>query len=176
MSQVQTQILIKFIFRVLTKHHLFSKTSAFPINLKIKILTKPSFRISSKIQLHNLYKTSAAKCWTNSIFKILTSPCAQSLNKRLVLCPNVSSQINKLLPTWSSASKSATVTTSASFKLASSHLRVKFTKQELVSQVASGPHPMRRARSLSRKLVPDVHLWMKHPALRSQLRKFQIWM
>ena len=30
-------------------------------DLKIKILTKPSLRISTKIQLHNLYKTSAAK-------------------------------------------------------------------------------------------------------------------
>ena len=48
-----------------------------PINLKIKILTKPSFRISSKIQLHNLYKTSAAKCWTYSSFKI--SPRFESI-------------------------------------------------------------------------------------------------
>ena len=84
MSQVQTQILIKFIFRVLTKHQLLSKTSASPINLKFKILTKPSFRISSKIQLHNLYKTSAAKCWTNSSFKI--SPKLQLLNLDQPLC------------------------------------------------------------------------------------------
>ena len=137
MSQVQTQILIKFIFRVLTKHQLLSKTSTNPINLKFKILTKPSFRVSSKIQLHNLYKTSAAKCWTNSSFKILTNPRAQSLNKRLGLCPNVSSQINKLLPTWSSASTSATVTTSTNFELASSNARVtsiKSTKRDGVSQ------------------------------------------
>ena len=39
-----------------------NQTSAPPQNLKFKILTKPSFRISTKIQLHNLYKTSAAKC------------------------------------------------------------------------------------------------------------------
>ena len=38
-----------------------NQTSASPQNLKFKILTKPSFRISTKIQLHNLYKTSAAK-------------------------------------------------------------------------------------------------------------------
>ena len=114
-----------------------NQTSASPLNLKFKVLTKPSFRISTKIQLHNLYKTSAAKCWTNFNFKILTNPCAQSLNKSLALGPNVSSQIyNKLLPTWSSASTSATVTTSTSFKLATSHARVtsiKFTKQESVS-------------------------------------------
>ena len=38
-----------------------NKTSASPLNLKFKILTQPSFGISTKIQLHNLYKTSAAK-------------------------------------------------------------------------------------------------------------------
>ena len=70
-----------------------NKTSASPLNLKFKILTQPSFRISTKIQLHNLYKTSATKCWTSSSFKILlnfkfkilTNPCAQSLNKSLAL-------------------------------------------------------------------------------------------
>ena len=61
-SQAQTQILIKFMFRISSKHQLLSQTSASPINLKFKILTKPSFRILSKIPLHNLYKTSAAKC------------------------------------------------------------------------------------------------------------------
>ena len=78
-----------------------NKTSASPLNLKFKILTQPSFRISTKIQLHNLNKTSATKCWTSSSFKILlnfnfiilTNPCAQSLKKSLVLGPNVSSQI-----------------------------------------------------------------------------------
>ena len=101
-----------------------NQTSASPLNLKFKILTKPSFGISTKIQLHNLYKTSTAKCWTKSSFKILPElqlqnldqPCAQSLNKSLALGPNVSSQIcNKLLPTWSSASTWATVTASTSF-------------------------------------------------------------
>ena len=90
MSQVQTQILIKFIFRISTKHQLFNQTSASPINLKFKILTKPSFRISTKIQLHDLYKTSAEKTGQSSSFKsclnfnfkILTKPCAQSLNKQ----------------------------------------------------------------------------------------------
>ena len=46
----------------------------------------------------------------NRNFKILTNPCAQSLNKSLALGPNVSSQIcNKLLPKLSSASTSVTV-------------------------------------------------------------------
>ena len=70
----------------------------------------------------------------------MTNPSAQSLNKSLSLGPNVSSQINKLLPTWSSASTSATITTSTSFELASSHARVtsiKFTKREWVSQWVS---------------------------------------
>ena len=55
--------------------------------LKLKILTKPGIRVSTKIQIHYLYKTSVAKCWTNSKsclnfnFKILTNPCAQSLSK-----------------------------------------------------------------------------------------------
>ena len=131
-----------FIFRIQSKHQLKISTK----HQHLHILTKPSFGISTKIQLHNLYKTSAAKCWTNSSFKILPelqfqNPCAQSLNKSLALGPNVSSQIcNKLLPTWSSASTSATVTTSTSFELASSHARVtsiKFTKQQSVSQSVS---------------------------------------
>ena len=99
------------------KNQFLNQTSASPINLKFKISTKHSFRIATKIQLHNLYKTLAAKCWTNS-----------------------SSQINKLLPTWSSTSTSATVTTLTSFELASSHARVtsiKFTKHEWVSQWVS---------------------------------------
>ena len=62
----------------------------------------------------------------------LTKPCAQSLNKSLALWPNLSSKIcKKLLPTWSSSSTLATVTTSTSFELPSSHARVtsiKFTK------------------------------------------------
>ena len=48
-----------------------NQTSASPQNLKFKILTKPSFRISTKIQLHNIYKITVPKCWTNSSFKIL---------------------------------------------------------------------------------------------------------
>ena len=109
--QIQTQILIEFHLQNLDSASTrnLNQTSASPLNLKFKILTQPSFRISTKIQLHNLYKTSAAKCWTSSSFKILlnfnfkilTNPCAQSLKKSLVLGPNVSSQIcNKLLPTW----------------------------------------------------------------------------
>ena len=38
-----------------------AQTSASRLNLKFKILTNPSFRNSTKIQLHNFYKTSAAK-------------------------------------------------------------------------------------------------------------------
>ena len=112
-------------------------------------LTKPGFRISTKIQLHYHFKTSAAKYWTNSCFKsclnfnfkIMTRPFAQSLNKSLILWPNLRFHIcNKLLPTRSSSSTSATIKTSTSFELASSKARVtsiKFTKRESVSQLVS---------------------------------------
>ena len=127
----------------------YQQTSVSRLNLEFKILTKPGFRISPKIQLHYHFKTSAAKYWTNSCFKsclnfnfkIMTRPFAQSLNKSLILWPNLRFHIcNKLLPTRSSSSTSATIKTSTSFELASSKARVtsiKFTKQEWVSQSVS---------------------------------------
>ena len=60
-----------------------------------------------------IWSNSSFKSCLNFKFKILTKPCAQSLNKSLTLWPNLRFQIcNKLLPTWSSSSTSATVTTS----------------------------------------------------------------
>ena len=43
------------IFRILTKHQIQSlnQISAFRQNVNLKILTKPSFTISTKIELHN---------------------------------------------------------------------------------------------------------------------------
>ena len=38
-----------------------NQTSTFQLNLNFKILTKPSFRISTKIKLHNLNQASTAK-------------------------------------------------------------------------------------------------------------------
>ena len=63
-------------------------------NLNFKILTKPSFRISTKIKLNNLNQALAAKYWSRLSFnfKISTEPCGQSLNKNLELC------MTKLLP------------------------------------------------------------------------------
>ena len=56
--QVQTQILIEFHLQnfdsASTRNP--NQTSASPLNLKFKILTKPSFRILIRIQLHNIYK------------------------------------------------------------------------------------------------------------------------
>ena len=110
-------------------------------SISSKTMTKPRFILDS-----TFYKTSAEKNWPNSSFKsclnfnfkILTKLFAQSLNKHLAFWPNLGFQIcNKLLPTRSS---SATVTTSTSFELASSHARVtsrEFTKQQLVSQSVS---------------------------------------
>ena len=88
------------------------------------MLNKLQFQNLAELQLQNL-----------------DQPLCSKSEKSLVLGPNVSSQIcNKLLPTWSSASTSATVATSTSFELASSHAKVtsiKFTKQEWVSELVS---------------------------------------
>ena len=45
------------------KHRLqnLNQTAAFLQNLNLKILTKPTFRISTKIELHNHNQASAAK-------------------------------------------------------------------------------------------------------------------
>ena len=65
----------------------------------------------------NTDQTSAQKSCLNFNFKILTKPCAQSLNKGLALWQNLSFQIcNKLLPTRFSSLPSATVITSTSFE------------------------------------------------------------
>ena len=101
------------------------------------------FQISKLRYVYITYiiQNPASKSCLNLNFKILTNPCAQSLNKSLALEPNVSSQIcNKLLPTLSSASTSTTVTTSTSFEFPSSHTRVtsiKFTKRQSVSELVS---------------------------------------
>ena len=128
-------------FKILTKHQPLHKTWASKSWPNLASESRPRFNLDS-----TFYKTSAEKNWPSSSFKsclnfkfkILTKPCAQSLNKRLAFWPNLSFQIcNKLLPTRSS---SATVTTSTSLELASSHARVtsiKFTKQESVSQLVS---------------------------------------
>ena len=52
-----------FIFILPTKQQLqnLNPISAFQLNLNFKILTKPSFRISTKNNLHNLSQGSAAK-------------------------------------------------------------------------------------------------------------------
>ena len=87
-SRVQTQILITFHLQNLDSESTkdLNQTSASPLYLKLKILTKPSFRITTKIQLHNLYKTSEAKYWANSSFKILAKLQLQNLDQPL--CSN----------------------------------------------------------------------------------------
>ena len=67
--KVKHKIRSNFIFRILTKYQLQNLDISISTKLdstkldstKFKILTKPCFRISTKIQLHYLYKTSAAK-------------------------------------------------------------------------------------------------------------------
>ena len=100
-----------FIFRISNRYQLQNLNQIWTsrVKLNFKILTKPKFRISTKNQLHNIYKTSAQKNWSNFslksclnlIFKILTKPCAQSLNKISQIC-------TKLLSTCFSASTSVT--------------------------------------------------------------------
>ena len=62
-SQGQTQSLIKFhlqnIDQAPTSKSRHQQTSVSRLNLKFKILTKPGFRISTKIQFHYLYQTSS---------------------------------------------------------------------------------------------------------------------
>ena len=62
-----------YIFRISNRYHFqnLNQTWTSQLKLNFQILTKPSFRISTKIQIHNLYKTSAAKYWPNFSFKIL---------------------------------------------------------------------------------------------------------
>ena len=73
-KQVQTQILVNFHLQNLNQA-LTSKSQPNISNstkFKVNILTKPSFRILTKIQLrNNLNQTSAAKYWPNLRFKIL---------------------------------------------------------------------------------------------------------
>ena len=89
------------IFRISTKHQLqnLNQASAFWRNLNLKLLTKPIFRILTKIELHNHMKhqqqnndqTSASKSCLNINFKILTklwSLVLKGWTKNLTLWPN----------------------------------------------------------------------------------------
>ena len=76
-----------FIFIISTKQQLqpnIFDISAFPLNLNFKILTKRSFRISTKNNLHYLNQESAAKCWLNFNFKISPEPQLQNLDQTLL--------------------------------------------------------------------------------------------
>ena len=114
----------------LSSYHKFLHKSWSNLNfsiLKHRILTKASFRILTwpKIKLRYVNQKSAAKYQPNFSFKILpelqlqilTKISPQNLNKSFALWSNLSYQIcNKLLPTRSFSSTSATVTTSTSFE------------------------------------------------------------
>ena len=88
--------------RILIKFHLHNldQASKFRQNLIFRILTKPSVKISTKNNPHNL-----------------NQPCAESLDKNLILWSNFSFQIwTKPLSTHFTESTSAIVTTSPSFE------------------------------------------------------------
>ena len=63
--------------------------SRLSINFKISTI-QFNFITSTKHQHQNAEQTPASKSCLNFNFKILTNPCAQSLNKSLALWPNVS--------------------------------------------------------------------------------------
>ena len=69
-SQVQTKTLIKLHLQNLYQAST-SKSQPNISILKLKILTKASFRILTKIQLRNVNQTSAAKYQPNFSLKIL---------------------------------------------------------------------------------------------------------
>ena len=133
-TRSNTNFLSNLIWGISTKH----QTSASQLNLNFKILSKPSFKISTKIQLHNLYKSSATKYWQNSSFKsclsfnfkILTKPCVQSLNKSLALSTSLSSQIcNK------SVAKTIFIIKSSNSNTLNKFWVGKITRQVCVNQV-----------------------------------------
>ena len=118
------------IFRISTKHQLQSlnKISAFRQNVNLKILTKPSFTSSTKIELQNLDQT--------------LKPCPQSLNKNLTLRPNFDFQIcTKLFSTGFSSSTWATLTTSTRLScylhMPGSHQSTLLNSSQLVSESVS---------------------------------------
>ena len=121
------------------------------------------FKISTKPQIHNLNQTLVQKYWpnlaseswprinfvTSTSSKILTKLQLQNLDQ--TLCSKFEQKFsfvskpqllicNKLSPTRSSSSTSATAATSKSFELVSALARVtsiKFTKQQWVSEWVS---------------------------------------
>ena len=103
-QHVQTQILIKFHLQNLDQA-LTSKSQqniSISTKSKVKILSKPSFKILTKIQLRNLNQTSAAKYWPNFSFKISPKLQLQNLDQVLKVWTKVK------LYDQISASKSAT--------------------------------------------------------------------
>ena len=89
-------------FKISTKHQHFDETQASKSWPNLASESRPRFNFitSTKHQRQNAEQTPASKSCLNFNFKILTNPCAQSLNKSLALGPNISFQIcNKLLPT-----------------------------------------------------------------------------
>ena len=133
------------LFGLFDYFHCLYITSKFWPNQDSESGPRLNFITTTILQQQNADQTSVSK---SRLTFNLTEPCAESLNKSLALWPNLSFQIcNKLLPTRSSSSTSATVTTSISFELASSHARVtsiKFTKRygvnEWVSEWVSDNH------------------------------------
>ena len=90
-----------------------------------------------------LSPSSFSVCFEEKVVQlldILTKPCSKSEQKFSFMSKPQLQICNKLLPTQSSSSTSATVTTSTSFELASLHARVasiKFAKRYGVSQLVT---------------------------------------
>jgi len=83
-----TKSWLDLIFIISTKQQLqnISQISAFWLILNFKILAKRSLRISTKNNLHNLQPRISSNFSLKILpenFKILTKPCARSLDKKL---------------------------------------------------------------------------------------------
>ena len=129
-------------YRISIKHQLqiFNQTSASQLNLKLKswpnlaseYWPRFNFVTSSKHQRQNVDQTSASKSRLNFIIKILTKPCAQSLDKSLVKWLHICRQLSQLLPNVNNLF-TALSSRCDFIKQLTSFTDIKFTKQQLVS-------------------------------------------
>ena len=120
-------------FKISNKHQFFY------YYLNFKILTKPSSRISTKIKLPKLNQASASQSRLNFIFKILTKPSAQSLNKNLTSWPNFSFHICTKPSSTSFSAPTSAISISLSWYLHTpgSHQWSLLNSSQWVSQLVS---------------------------------------
>ena len=114
------------------------KSTKYQHQLNFKILTKLSFRISTKNNLHNLNQGSAAKYWLNFSFKI--SPELQLQNLDQTLCSKSGQKFDFMTKLQLPNLHQTIVNTFLSINISYSNNRVtsiKLTKQEWVRSIAN---------------------------------------